>query len=142
MTRFARLRTGPFRILLVLALVALAIRAAVPAGFMLSADRDRWIAITLCSGAGPMQMALNLETGEHHDGASAPFHDDQDDQAAHDAPCVFATAATPTPPIAASISLPVRAFSAEAPRVFPASVAVGQGLAAPPPWATGPPIRL
>ncbi len=135
-----RLRTGPFRLLMVFALIAMAVRAAVPVGFMLSADPDRWIVVTMCSGAGPMQMALNLDTGEHREG-DAP-HPDEQGEAAHHAPCVFAAAATPAPPASVAILAPPIQIFAEAARVFPESVSIGRGLAAPPPWATGPPIHL
>lgn len=140
MSSFTHLRTGPFRLLMMFALIAMAIRAAVPVGFMLSADPDRWIVVTMCSGTGPMQMALNLETGEHREG-EAPAHEDQG-KAVHHAPCVFAAAATPAPPASVAIfAPPIQVFAAALP-AFPESVAVGRGLAAPPPWATGPPIHL
>lgn len=137
MPSLTRLRTGPFRLLMILALIAITIRAAVPMGFMFSADPSRWITVTMCSGSGPMQLALNLDTGEHRDG-EAPSHDDQG-KAVHHAPCVFATAATPAPPASAgALALPVGLF-VEAEVAFPQTVGVGSGLAAPPPWATGPP---
>jgi hypothetical protein len=140
MSGFTRLRTGPFRLLMALALIAIAIRAVVPVGLMLSASPDRWIVVTMCSGAGPMQMALNLETGEHREG-EAPTHDDQG-KAVHHAPCVFAAAATPAPPASVAIlAAPIQVYAAALP-AFSESVSVGRGLAAPPPWATGPPIHL
>jgi hypothetical protein len=130
-------RTGPFRLLMALALIAIAIRAVVPVGFMLSSSSDRWIVVTMCSGSGPTQLALNLDTGEHSEG-EAPAHDDQG-EAAHHAPCVFAAAATPAPPTSSGVlALPVGRF-VEAAEAFPQAVGVGRGLAAPPPWATGPP---
>lgn len=140
MSSFTRLRTGQFRLLMALALIAIAIRAVVPVGFMLSASPDRWIVVTMCSGAGPMQMALNLETGEHREG-EAPSHEDPS-KAVHHAPCVFAAAATPAPPASVAILAPPIEIFAEATRTFPESVSVGRGLAAPPPWATGPPLHL
>lgn len=140
MSSFTRLRTGPFRLLMALGLIAIAIRAAVPVGFMLSAGPDRWIVVTMCSGASPMQMALNLDTGEHREG-DAPAHEDQG-KAVHHAPCVFAAAATPAPPASVAILAPPIQIFAEAALAFPESVSVGRGLAAPPPWATGPPHHL
>jgi hypothetical protein len=137
MYRVSHLRTGPFRLLMVFALIAMTIRAVVPVGFMLSADPDRWIVVTMCSGTGPMQMALNLDTGEHRE-ADAPNPHDQEN-AVHHAPCVFAAAATPAPPASvANLAPPMQVFADAAPK-FPEGVSVGRGLAAPPPWATGPP---
>lgn len=136
----ARPRPRPMRLRMALALVALAMRALVPAGFMVSLDPDRWLVVSLCSGAGPMQMALNLDTGEYADGA-APTQEN-DGEAVDHAPCVFAAAAAPVPPaMFAAIAPPLGGFAHAAP-AFPESVSIGRGLAAPPPFATGPPIAL
>jgi cyanate permease len=140
MVRSARLRSGPFRLLLAFALIAMAIRAAVPVGFMLTPDQDRWIVVTMCSGSGPMQMALNLDTGEHRDG-EAPAHN-EDGAAVHHVPCVFAAAVNLAPPeVGVALALPELAFADFAP-TLPPLVGIGRGLAAPPPWATGPPTHL
>jgi hypothetical protein len=140
MNRFARLRSGPFRLLMVFALIAMAIRAAVPVGFMLAPEHGRWVAVTMCSGSGLTQMALNLDTGEHRNGDAPAEHDE--DAAVHHAACVFATVANLAPPVAgAALSLPLTAVADAAPSLSP-SVGIGRGLAAPPPWATGPPAQL
>lgn len=137
MLSLTRLSAGPFRLLMIMALFAFAIRAAVPMGFMLSTEQGRWISVTLCSGAGPMQMALNLDTGERRDGDEEPA-DHKQGQSTHHTVCLFAAAAGVSPPVAeAADPQPSTAFAL--PRIaFPASVTLGQGLAAPPPWATGP----
>jgi hypothetical protein len=119
------------------ALIAMAIRAAVPVGFMLAPDHDRWVVMTLCSGSGPMQMALNLDTGEHRDG-SAPT-DGEKGGAAHHAPCVFAAATNLAPPDPLFEVAHRPATIADSAPALSGSVAIGRGLAAPPPWATGPP---
>jgi hypothetical protein len=137
MFRSARLWSGPFRLLMAFALIAMAIRAAVPVGSMLTADQGRWITVTLCSGSGPMQMALNLDTGEQSEGGEPSQEDDG--KRGHHGPCVFAAAAGAAPPVLdAAVPWPAAAVAAAA-VAFPASVMVGRGLAAPPPWATGPP---
>jgi hypothetical protein len=140
MNHFARLRSGPFRLLMAFALIAMAIRAVAPVGFMLSPDQDRWIVVTMCSGSGPMQMALNLDTGEHRDGA-APAHNNEGADV-HSAPCVFAAAATLAPPDAAVDAAPLHVAFANSVPVLSPLVGIGRGLAAPPPWATGPPTHL
>jgi hypothetical protein len=122
------------------ALIAMAIRAAVPVGFMLTAEQGRWVTVTICSGSGPMQMALNLDTGEHRDGGE-PSPDDQGQGVDH-APCVFASAATAAPPPLFEAIVPQSGFATLTAPAFPSQVSVGQGLAAPPPWATGPPIAV
>jgi hypothetical protein len=119
------------------AVIAMAIRAAVPVGFMLNADQGRWITVTLCSGSGPMQMALNLDTGEHREGGE-PSEEDPGN-GVHHAPCVFAAAATAAPPPLVDVVVPQFALGTQPAPAFPSQVSVGRGLAAPPPWATGPP---
>jgi hypothetical protein len=127
-------------LLLAFALIAMSIRAAVPVGFMLTPDQDRWIVVTMCSGSGLMQMALNLETGEHRNG-EAPTGD-EDGATLHHVPCMFAAAATLAPPeLASEVARPRLAFPDNAPALS-RLVGIGRGLAAPPPWATGPPILL
>jgi hypothetical protein len=140
MNHFARLRSGPFRLLMAFALIAMAIRAAVPVGFMLSPDQDRWIVVTMCSGSGPMQMALNLDTGEHRDG-EAPAHK-KDGAAVHHAPCVFAAAANLAPPSPAVEAAAPQLVFTNSVSVLSPLVGIGRGLAAPPPWATGPPKHI
>jgi hypothetical protein len=106
---------------------------------MLTADKDRWVVVTLCSGAGPMQMALNLDTGEQRLGGDQPAEDEPSQPTVH-APCVFAAAVAVAPPRELlSAPVPRHGFVLAA-QAFPASVAIGNGLAAPPPWATGPPL--
>jgi hypothetical protein len=123
-----------------LALIAIAIRAAVPVGFMLTPDKDRWVVVTLCSGSGPMQMALNLDTGEQRRGGEQPA--EEDPQPSPHAPCVFTVSAGVTPPVEVAVARgPVGAFMPIGP-TFPVTVAIGQGLAAPPPWSTGPPAAV
>jgi hypothetical protein len=122
------------------ALLALVVRALVPAGYMLAPTQDhRFITMTLCSGHGSAETVIDLTTGALVDAGvanqkEAPFKKSPN----ADAPCVFAAAATLSAPEQPT-SLPVvfRLASAELPRAI--AVAPGRGLAAPPPWSTGPP---
>lgn len=122
-------RTGRGRVIALLAL-ALFVRALVPSGWMPVATPDG-MGIAMCSGQVAMPPMAGMHHGqkEHGGGKALP-----------DAPCAFAgiglAADTPPPP---PVLLP-RSFAA-APSPVPAfAVTVGQGLAAPPPPATGPPV--
>jgi hypothetical protein len=123
-----------------IALIAMAIRALVPAGFMVAPDRDRWLVVTLCSGSGSTQTLLNLGAGAHDDG-ERPANREQD-SGVHQAPCVFAAVAHLAAPV--GLADVVRPKPIVAPIAIASShwVAIGRGLAAPPPWATGPPALL
>jgi hypothetical protein len=120
------------------ALMALAIRAIAPAGVLLAPDADRWVALTLCRGAGAAMAALNLETGEvREDGAPAAPENGAE---AH-APCLCAAHAAVAPAPAAG-GLSSRIASLRAAPIPKTACAPGRGIAAPPPWATGPPSAL
>lgn len=69
------------RLTLVLLALALAIKAVVPTGFMLSADGDRFLTVTICSDAGgsPKQMQIAIPGkkdagGDHSDAAAKATH--------------------------------------------------------------------
>jgi hypothetical protein len=118
-----------------LALLAMIVRAILPAGYMLAPARQgELLAITLCSGHGPVEALIDLNTGalvEHQ--KKAP-----EKSAASDAPCVFAAVPALAAP-EAPFTLAVRFIAISAAPSRLAEVAPGRGLAAPPPWATGPP---
>jgi hypothetical protein len=119
---------------LALALVAVLVRGIVPAGYMLSTQgQGRTLAVALCGDAGAVHQIV-LDVGD-------PREDDGRAPAKHDSPCVFAAAAQPAAPHA-PIALAAPLLLAQAPIVFAPAVAPGQGLAAPPPKATGPPLQV
>lgn len=109
------------------------VRALVPAGYMVAPTQDgRLLTISLCSGR---QVVMDMATGEVADPAKSPPA--QNTQS--DAPCVFAAVA--------SLAAPEAAQTLAAPliRAAPAQIGAlhtvpGRGLAAPPPWSTGPPL--
>lgn len=126
------------RLLLLAVAVALCARALIPAGWM-PMTGPQGVVLALCDGSGPMLAAMAMPHAmptKHGDGGGnggAPAHHD-----AADHQCPFAAAATifametpapPVPPLAPR----------HQPRPTWRSVTVGQGLAAPPPPATGPP---
>jgi hypothetical protein len=120
----------------------MALRALIPAGYMLAPAHDgsSFVAVTLCSGHGPVEALIDLRTGEVRDPASDTTDPDRrTNQSGADALCVFAAvaplAAPERAPIVAQLVIPEIAAAAPAAELRP-----GQGLAAPPPWATGPPF--
>lgn len=128
------LRTGWGRMLTVLAFMAVAIRAIVPAGYMLGADDGRYVSVMLCSSTGWVEALVHRDTGAVVDPDERPAPQ----QTSHDTPCAFATAA----PLAAPESAPQIATAHVATietQSFLRDARPGLGLAAPPPWSTGPP---
>jgi hypothetical protein len=125
-------RKRPAAWLLVLLLV-LFIRAAVPQGWMLDTGADGRLTVTLCDGMAhdaPMTMSMMMP-GHRHDHRPA-------DQAP-DHPCAFAGAAMAAAlPGLAPLALPAPITAAPA-TLAAHTVAIGRGLAAPPPPPTGPP---
>jgi hypothetical protein len=121
------------RALAALALLAMSVRALVPAGFMPAQQDGRFLSVVLCTGYGGVEAVLDLATGDVS--KDAPAHDGSRDE---ETPCVFAAAAPLAPPSASSIliSAPLVVGESDA---APAQLAFMPGLAAPPPWATAPP---
>jgi hypothetical protein len=110
-----------------LALVALFLQGATPAGFML-ARQDGRATVTICTGHG---AAVSVADLAGHPGKSS--------QSKPDAPCAFAGhGAAVSPPLAALIASPLGQSSA--PLVAARfDLTPGRGLAAPPPPSQGPP---
>lgn len=81
MSRFRALIRDHARLTLVLLALALAVKALVPAGFMLSAGGDRFLTVTICSDASgsPEQMRIALpgkqdSGGDHSDAGAKAAH--------------------------------------------------------------------
>jgi hypothetical protein len=134
------LRSGarmPRAVALALLACALALRFLVPTGWMPVSDA-RGFHLTLCSGSGPVEMPAMAMM--HHAMAGMDHHGPQHEQDTQDHSCPFAglslALAEPALPVVAAwpaieaATLPVRPFA----------VAIGRGLAAPPPPPTGPPV--
>jgi hypothetical protein len=131
-------RSGFARALAAFALLAMAMRALLPAGYMVAPAHDgRLVAITLCSGHGPVDAFIDLNTGAVLDGGEAP-DEGPENAPGPDAPCVFATLAQLSAPETEGAPAVVARWTlaVQPPRIEQASA---RGLAAPPPWATGPP---
>ncbi len=135
-----RRQSGFSRALAAFAFLAMAVRAIVPAGYMLAAapTETGLVTVTLCSVHGAVQVQVDTETGAIIDPAQnnqpAPEQDTGDNP-----PCVFATAAALAAPETAPLPL-AAAYGAEPAVAATVEVAPGRGLAAPPPWSTGPPL--
>lgn len=124
---------GP-RLFALLAFLALALRVAVPAGWMPTAD----LGLAVCTGEGmaAAPAAWAEDWAKRLGKPAAP----KTDKADH--PCAFASAgaalAQPLPAPA-----PLLPIAAEAPApAMPRALIPGRGLAAPPPPPTGPPATL
>ena len=77
-------RTGFAQVLAAMALVALAVRALVPGGYMLAASNDSsFVSIVLCSGH---EAVLDVSTGQLVD-TSQPLGNGDDSSGDSDAPC-------------------------------------------------------
>jgi hypothetical protein len=115
---------------LTLAILALALKVAVPPGFMIS-DTGAAVPITICTGHGP----LLIDPG----GAKAP----KTPTHKMDTPCTGAGNVTPpSPPLAGGLAEPY-VWAATVINAGPApDVAPGRGLAAPPPPSQAPPVLL
>ena len=113
--------------LIALLALALFVRALVPTGWMPVVTAEG-VRLQLCAG-----QAMPPVAGMHHS------HQQGEKQGLPDHPCAFAglgLAADTAPPLVVLAVAPVPG-TGPAPRLF--AVAVGHGLAAPPPPATGPP---
>lgn len=118
MSRLRRLLFARRHAALWLIAAALLARALIPAGYMIDTSGGG-LAVTLCSGTGPMTMAMPIPAG-HGDGHDADRHKAEP-------PCVFASLVAPAlasaDPIllALAIAYIVAAFArtVRAPRVEP-----------------------
>lgn len=111
--------------------LALAVRALVPAGWMPSAQGGR-PTISLCTGAGMIEGWVDADGKIHK---SSP-----DKGGKNSAPCVFALLALGFAAVALGVFLAWAFDGSNAALFARRGLAIGQGLAAPPPPARGPPL--
>ncbi len=140
MRRGAHQRTNMRQTLAAIAFVALIVRVLAPAGYMLAPDAGgRFLTVQLCSGHGvATESVIDLTTGAVIDADAGRTDKAPSNSSGDDAPCVFAAAATlAAPEAAAAIMVAARVVFEEPPVAH--HVSPGRGLAAPPPWSTGPP---
>lgn len=122
------------RSLLSLVACAMLVRALVPVGWMPVASAQG-LRLMLCDGTGPAvaRPVAHAMQGMHHD--DAPGHPSMPGA---DHPCAFAGIAPGIVAPALAAPLPPARVVATPP-LARAPVAIGHGLAAPPPPPTGPP---
>lgn len=118
-------------VVLALTLMALALKIAIPPGFMTSAATNSLpFAIVICTGQG----AVVVDPGQSHEDNGV---------SQQDAPCVFAGhgfgAEPPNP--GAHLPGPSIAYYLSPPPA-PCGATPGRGLCAPPPPARGPPLSI
>lgn len=124
-----------------IALIALFMRALIPAGYMLAeADTGggRYVTMQVCDGHASAPTLLNLDTGQQVQLKDLPRKTKDDGSKT---PCVFASPAAAIEPSA--IAEPVE-FLAETGVAFAmvADIRPGRGIPAPPPPSTGPPALI
>lgn len=124
---------GP-RLFALLAILALAMRVAVPAGWMPTTD----LGLAVCTGEGMVAAPTAwAEDWAKRLGKPAPQKTTTTDH-----PCAFASAGTAlAEPFPAPAPVLLAATEAPAP-ARPRALTPGRGLAAPPPPPTGPPAHL
>lgn len=125
------------RVFMTLAVLALAVKVAIPAGFM-AAPRvaQSPFALVLCTGQGAMVLGPDGALHKAGEPTKAP-----DGKSGHDAPCAFAGHGQGALSAALTVAAPVSFVAYRVAQVAePADLAPGRGLAAPPPPNRGPPI--
>lgn len=126
-------------LLAVVALLVFSARALIPSGVMLGPDEasGRFFVVQLCTEKGYVDAKVDIATGRIISGESGG--EKTPVQKTEHPPCAFA-AAPGFIVLTTAVVLPVSPASAAPIEPAAATTATpGQGLAAPPPWSTGPP---
>ena len=136
MTRSAHRPTPAWRrAFLALAMLAVALKVLIPAGFMARTEQAAPFPLVLCTSQGAVVAD-----------AAALGHDSHEDQPAkshHDSPCAFAGHGLgAAPPTASDAEVAVVAVYERGAPALPASVSPGRGVSGPPLPARGPPSLL
>lgn len=122
-----------------IALLAVLVRAIVPAGYMIAqADTGsgRYLTVQLCDAHKTPVEVIDLDTGKRVDVSKLPTKSQQ-----QHAPCVFCGAATMAPPVA--LAEPVGfTLVQDVDFVVERDLRPGRGIPAPPPPSTGPPASI
>ncbi len=122
---------SPFRnIAAALIVLALALRVIIPSGFMPSSERG--FALTICAG-------MDTQTVWMEKSGKLLKEDPSKGKSVEHQPCAFAGATMASDVPAPEIHVALAPVALAAPIFAEREVAVGRGLAAPPPPAIGPP---
>jgi hypothetical protein len=122
-----------------IALLAMLVRAVVPAGYMLAqADtgQGRFLTVEMCEGHAA--RVIDLDTGKQVDLSKLPG---KADDTSKDAPCVFASTASAATPVEV-VELVEFVATQDVGFFVDRSIRPGRGIAAPPPPSTGPPSTI
>lgn len=124
-----------------IALLALLVRALIPAGYMIAeadAGAGRYLTLKVCDGHQGPPTLVNLDTGEEVSLDSLPkkLKGDSDKT-----PCVFAAPGAAIEPVAVA-ELVQFTVASEPAFLLQRDLRPGRGIAAPPPPATGPPSLI
>ena len=134
---------------LAVTVLAMAMRVVIPSGYMVArSDASHGLPqMVICTSQGAMAVAVDAEghlVKTSLKPASEPSHSDPEhsDKDRPDDPCAFS--ATSAAAQSANLALPLAplSFSHSAPLPLASAQRPGLGLAAPPPWTTGPPSIL
>jgi hypothetical protein len=126
MDRMAAHKRFAHGVLVILAMLALSVRLAIPAGVMVAPTRTG-VGLLICTGHGPLVIT------DPHDRRPQP-------RRSADAPCAFAGTPVGAPPETPAPSARPLALTPRRPEPRPiADQAPGRGLAAPPPQSHAPP---
>lgn len=124
-----------------IALLAMLVRAVIPAGYMLAhadAGSGRYLTVEMCDGHASQAQVIDLDTGKVIDLSKLPKNAKNE---TNSAPCVFAGVAAMAEPIVAAEPVEFRSVQQIAFTVV-RDLRPGRGIAAPPPPSTGPPSLI
>lgn len=123
--------SSPFRnIAAALIVLALALRVIIPSGFMPSSEHG--FALTICTGMDTQTVWMD-KSGKLHK------EDPSKGKSVEHQPCAFAGAAMAADVLPADFQVAMAPVALAIPVFAKREVSVGNGLAAPPPPAIGPP---
>lgn len=124
-----------------IALLAMLVRAIIPAGYMLAhADTasGRYLTVEMCDGHTAAPQVIDLDTGKVIDLSKLPKKTSNDPKSP---PCVFAGVVAMVEPVVAVEPVEFR-FEQRAAFTLVRDLRPGRGIAAPPPPSTGPPSLI
>jgi hypothetical protein len=125
---------SPFRnVAAALIVLALALRVVIPSGFMPSSERG--FALTICTG-------MDTQTVWMDKSGKLLKEDPSKGKSVEHQPCAFAGATMASDLPAGDFTIALAPFAATAAVFAAMEVSVGNGLAAPPPPAIGPPSYI
>lgn len=124
-----------------IALLAMLVRAIIPAGYMLAhadAGSGRYLTVEMCDGHAAQAQVIDLDTGKVIDLSNLPKNTKTESSSV---PCVFAGVVAMAAPITAAEPVEFR-FEQTIAFTVVRDLRPGRGIAAPPPPSTGPPSLI